>query len=316
VVDAVAGPLIRILGDVLQGVWRARRPPAPRPVGMLADLLGKAVLEQWRQEAAERMLLTPAPIPVGWSLSERAVTGPVEAAVGSADVAPAFPPLPGQSRVTEEQLAVGGGRRELFAVYAGIASGRVVVLGAPGAGKTGSAVLLVLDALEHREGLEDTQRARVPVPVLATAYGWDPVSCPVRDWLVARLIVSYPRLFAQRGGRAEAEALVATGAVALVLDGLDEMDVARRPAALRALSDAPFRVVVLTRGEEMVRALVRRGWSGPSRSSCATLPAPKGPSTCTGPAPGRRPRGGRSSSLTSRRTPTACSPGGCPRRWR
>lgn len=253
-VDAVVGPLVGMLGRVVEGGWRARRPPDPRPVGMLADLLAKAVDEQWRQEAAERMLLTPAPIPVGWSCSELAVTGPVEAAVGSAEVASAFPPLPGQSRVAEEQLGAGGGRRELFAVYAGIASGRVVVLGAPGAGKTGSAVLLVLDALEHREGVEDIRRVRVPVPVLVTAYGWDPVTCPVRDWLVDRLVASYPRLFAHRGGQTEATALVDAGAIALVLDGLDEMDLARRPAALRALSAAPFRVVVLTRSKEMVEA--------------------------------------------------------------
>jgi hypothetical protein len=243
-----------MLGRVVEGVWRARRPLAPRPVGMLADLLANAVLEQWRQEAAERRLLTPAPIPISWSLSELAVTGPVEAAVGDPETAPAFPPLPGQSRVTKEHLRVGAGRRELFAVYAGIASGRVMVVGAPGAGKTGSAVLLVLDALEYRKGLEDTGRARVPIPVLMTTYGWDPVNCPVRDWLVDRLITFYPRLFARRGGRAEADALVAAGAVALVLDGLDEMDAALLPAALGALNDAPFRVVVLTRNEEMVQA--------------------------------------------------------------
>ena len=130
------------------------------------------------------------------------------------------------------------------------------MVGAPGAGKTGSAVLLVLDALEHREGVEASQRVRVLVLVLVlvTAYGWDPVTCPVRDWLVDRLVASYPQLFAHRGGRAEAAALVAAGAVALVLDGLDEMDVARRPVALRALSDAPFRVLVLTRSQEMVQA--------------------------------------------------------------
>jgi hypothetical protein len=256
VVDAVLGPLVEMLGRVVEEAVRrwAHRPDDPRPVGMLADRLAKAVSQQWRQEAAERMLLTPAPIPVGWSLSAQAVSGPLEAALGDPEMAPLFPPLPGHSRVTEEQLQAGGGRRELFAVYAGIASGRVVVLGEPGAGKTGSAVLLMLDALEHREGLQDSQRARVPVPVLVTAYGWDPITCPVRDCLVDRLVVSYPRLFAHRGGRDEADALVAAGGVALVLDGLDEMDIARHRAALRALSEAPFRMVVLTRSKEMAEA--------------------------------------------------------------
>ncbi|MGH3984607.1 MAG: hypothetical protein ACRDST_18470, partial [Pseudonocardiaceae bacterium] len=254
---AVGTLAVAVVSGLVRAVvwlWRTRRPTDPRPVDTLADLLAKAVHEQWRKEAAGRMLLTPEPIPVGWSLSKLPVAGEVEAAVGSADVAPRFPPLPGQSRVTKEQLEAGGGRRELFAVYAGIASGRVVVVGAPGAGKTGSAVLLVLDALEHREGVDDTKRVRVPVPVLLTVYGWDPATCPVQDWLVDRLVASYPLLFQHRGGQVEAGALVAAGAVALVLDGLDEMDVTRRPAALRALSYAPFRVVVLTRTREMVEA--------------------------------------------------------------
>lgn len=248
----VAGVLVSVL-TIGEKIWRARRPADPRPVDTLADWLGQAVRGQWRKTATERMLMTPAPIPVGWSLSDLLVAGPVEAAVGDPDAVPAFPPLPGQTRVTEEQLRAGGGRGELFAVYAGIASGRVVVVGAPGAGKTGTAILLLLDALEHRDRVDDKDRARIPVPVLFTAHGWDPATCSVQDWLAAKLAADYP-LFKHRGGHAEAAALVAAGAVALILDGLDEMDIARRPAALQALSDAPFRVVVLTRSQEMEQA--------------------------------------------------------------
>jgi hypothetical protein len=129
----------------------------------------------------------------------------------------------------------------------------MVVLGAPGAGKSGTGVLLVLDALTHREAVDATERLRVPVPVLFTAHGWDPTTCSVQNWLAAQLGATYP-LFQHRGGQNETAALIAAGAVALILDGLDEMDGAWRPAALQALSDAPFRVVVLTRSQEMVQA--------------------------------------------------------------
>jgi hypothetical protein len=111
--------------------WRARRSADPRPVDTLVDLLAQGMHEQWRKTAAERMLVTLAPIRVRWSLSELSVAGPVTAAIGDPDVAPAFPPLSGQSRVTGEQLRAGGGRSELFAVYAGLASGRMVVIGHP-----------------------------------------------------------------------------------------------------------------------------------------------------------------------------------------
>ncbi|MGH3854233.1 MAG: NACHT domain-containing protein [Pseudonocardiaceae bacterium] len=203
---------------------------------VLAALLAEAVERQWRKEATERRLLTPDPISMHWSLSDLAVTGSVAAAVGAPESPPAFPPLPQQARITEADLHAGGGRAELHYAYAGLASGRVVVVGAPGAGKSGTAILLLLDALAHRDRLDDTQRARAPVPVLLTAHGWDPNTRSVRDWLRDQLTATYP-LFAHRGGAA---ALVAArDKVALILDGLDEMDATLRPAALQASQRRP-----------------------------------------------------------------------------
>jgi hypothetical protein len=46
---------------------------------------------------------------------------------------------------------VDGGRiGDLFAVYAGLDSGRLIVLGDAGTGKSAAAILTVLDALNHR----------------------------------------------------------------------------------------------------------------------------------------------------------------------
>jgi hypothetical protein len=251
-------PLVAVLAVFvarLVGVkfWRWLRPADPRSVDMLVDPLVRAVRGQLRKEAAERLLVTPAPIPVRWILSDLPVVGPVEEAVGEPHAAPAFPPLPGQVRIDEDQLRVGGGRGELFSVYAGIASGRMLVLGEPGAGKTGSALLLALDALDRRDRVEDEERVKVPVPVLLTPHGWDPTTCSAQDWLAARLAATYP-LFQPRSGEVEAAALIAAGAVALILDEFGEMDGAQRPAALQALSEAPFRVVVLARSQEMIEA--------------------------------------------------------------
>ncbi|MGH3812949.1 MAG: hypothetical protein ACRDUV_10900, partial [Pseudonocardiaceae bacterium] len=205
--------LVGVLVPVVGGLRHVRRPVAVRSVDTLAGLLAQAVHGQWRKAATERVLLTPAPIPVRWSLSSLPVTGELTAALDGP-----FTPLPGLASATEGQLLAGGGRGELFAVYGGIASGRVVVVGAPGAGKSGAAVLLVLDALAHRDSVDDTQRARVPVPVLFTAHGWDPTTCSVQDWLSARLAADYP-LFQHRGGHDEANALVNDGKIALILDG-------------------------------------------------------------------------------------------------
>src|SRR5437763_15496655 len=109
---AVGGFAVSLLGVLVRAAvwfWGVRRPVAPRPVDTLAGLLAHAVQVQWRKEATERVLVTPAPIPVSWSLSGLPVAGPVETAVGDPGVAPAFPPLPDHIRVTEEQLRAGGG---------------------------------------------------------------------------------------------------------------------------------------------------------------------------------------------------------------
>ncbi|MGH3973492.1 MAG: hypothetical protein ACRDS9_09215 [Pseudonocardiaceae bacterium] len=255
--------LFSALLPMVSGLRRTRRTTAPRPLDTLASQLAQAVRGQWRKAATERVLLTPAPIPVRWSLSSLPLTGELTAALDGP-----FTPLPGLASATEDQLLAGGRRGELFALYGGIASGRVVVVGAPGAGKSGTAVLLVLDALAHRDSVDDTQRARVPVPVLFTAHGWDPITCSVQDWLGARLAADYP-LFQHRGGHDEANALVNDGKIALILDGLDEMDEAARPAALQALSDASFRVVVLSRSNEMGPGHRRRVARGGCRATLA-----------------------------------------------
>jgi hypothetical protein len=220
-----------------------------RPLHELADSLAVAVTEQWTRAALERRLLQPEPIPVQWEASSRPLAGPVSAAVESRQ----FSPLPGLSLAVPRQLR-GGRLEDLHAVYGGLGSGRLVITGEPGAGKTGAAVLLVLAALEHRQRVPPRDRQLAPVPVMFTLHGWDPNAKRVGDWLAAGLQETYP-LFAGRGGKAEAAELVKAGRIAVILDGLDEIAEELRPVALRALSQqAALRVVVLARSYEMAVA--------------------------------------------------------------
>lgn len=230
---------------------KSRRPEAAagRPLGELADSLAGAVQEQWSRAALERQLVQPEPIPVQWMRSSRPLAGPVSAAVESRQ----FPPLPGLIRVTPDQLR-SGQLQDLYAVYGGLGSGRVVLVGGAGSGKSGAAILLVLDALRHRAQVPAEDRPLIPVPVLVTVHGWDPGTERVGQWLAARLQQTYP-LFAGKRGLADAVELVRAAKVAVVLDGLDEISEDLRPAALRALSSqADFRVVVLSRSDEMAAA--------------------------------------------------------------
>ena len=136
---------------------------------------------------------------------------------------------------TGELLGSGVVSRLHDEVYARLPRGRLVVLGGPGAGKTGTMILLVLAALDHRASLAADQRERVPVPVWLTLGGWDPVMTSLRAWAAAGMRRDHPALGAPDFRPDAPMALVGSGRVALFLDGLDEMPEGQRRTGTRTL---------------------------------------------------------------------------------
>ncbi|MBV8992263.1 MAG: hypothetical protein JO287_00845, partial [Pseudonocardiales bacterium] len=246
----------------LRARQRSAREVPSYSLARAADMLAEQVRMQWANAAAERRLMQPAPIPVRWRWSDRPVTGPLVDAVGDGTGWRRFAPLPGLPAMTATTLGHGG-LKDLLGVYGGLDSGRVVILGDAGAGKTGAAIRLLLDALAHRGARTDTERPRVPVPVMFTLHGWDPVNQPLMQWLASRLSSDYPLLKAREFGPDAAARLVSGGFLSVILDGFDEMPKNLLPMALRALDEqATFRLVVLTRSPEMVTAAAKGHLSG------------------------------------------------------
>ncbi|MGI5529890.1 hypothetical protein ACQEVX_21645 [Streptomyces syringium] len=192
----------------------------PSDPGALADDLAGTVEDQWSEEAVARSLRDPRVLPLSWSASTRPVGDAPEqvtSAAGQIIRLRLDGRLAGRFDDAVTQLAEGYGRAP---------SGRLVVLGEPGAGKTVLAILLVLGLLKGRS-------RGGPVPVLLAASSWDPVTELLDDWIVHTLASSYyssrhdiPRKLLDRG------------LLLPILDGLDEIPESARRAAIHAINRA------------------------------------------------------------------------------
>lgn len=195
-----------------------------------ADALAAAVHLQWTEEKRLRSLDHPVPLQVRWASTTRPVAAPLAGVVA-----------PGA--VPSRPLAVrGDGTAQMAAVLGAVRDRQLVVLGAPGAGKSALALLFVLYQLEQR-GRGD------PVAVLLTVSSWDPRAEHLDAWLARRITEDYPGLGDKNEYGVHApKALVAEGRVMAVLDGLDELPAPLRPLAIAVLdrAAAPAHPLVVT----------------------------------------------------------------------
>jgi hypothetical protein len=235
-------------------VTRPRR--APLPLHRAADQLAERLRQQWEHAATERGLTRPIPIPLRWEWSShRGVTSPrTEALTGR------LPYLPGKLAATTRDLEAGT-LGDLNKLYTGLGSGRIIVFGGPGSGKTTAGIRLLLDALADRSTLPAPQRAHTPVPVLLSPHGWDPTTEPFTTWLAATLTHDHALLRAPEYGPDTARRLIHEGHLSVILDGFDEIPETLRTTALRALNEqtTTFRLVLLTRTDELLTTLRSSG---------------------------------------------------------
>lgn len=207
-------------------------------LGVIADQLAWAVKRQWAEEIETRRLNDPYPLPVAWRTADAALTEPWDRLTGLADSWPGGPPGdPAQWPADEAGLA--GRDAQIHEVFAHrVPTRRLVVLGAPGSGKTVLLIRLLQDLIERRQD-------GGPVPVLFSLASWDPAADSIEFWLAEQLRRSYPDLripapagTAPDGARPadRAQALLASGLVVPLLDGFDELPPALHAVALDALN--------------------------------------------------------------------------------
>ena len=112
-------------------------------------------------------------------------------------------------------------------------------------------ILMLIEALRHRERVANDARERVPVPVWLTLGSWDPSAQGLRDWVTATINRDHPGLQRDFGPSVAAQ-LFDSCRIALFLDGLDEMPDALRGQAIDRLTSqaAGLRMVITSRPEE------------------------------------------------------------------
>ncbi|MGW1196381.1 helix-turn-helix domain-containing protein [Streptomyces sp. NPDC002536] len=203
----------------------------------VADQLAQAVAARWQREEEQRQVHDPYPLPVRWQAVPEELT----------DHWANIRRLPAGS--AQGPLDLSGRLDEIVGVYRRIPSGRLVVLGRSGSGKTVLTVRFVLDYLKSRTRAD-------AVPVIFSIGSWDPTVITFRAWLTAQLTRDYPGLAAAApGGSTLAAVLVETGRVLPVLDGFDEIaDGLRRPA-LESLNATTLPLLLTSRPKEYEAAV-------------------------------------------------------------
>ncbi|BBH70977.1 hypothetical protein ACTI_76620 [Actinoplanes sp. OR16] len=216
----------------------------PRAAGSLQDAtadLAARVERDWSAEAVRREITRPDPVLVSWSSTGRPAAGR-EAVMGEGSWQQ-FP-----LRGSTDSL-----NADILAAFRCLRHGQLMVLGGPGAGKSGFALLLTLALIRSRKG-------SAPVPVLLAISEWDPAES-VADFVTGRVAAEYGNALGAHGEpRAIAARLMEHGLILPVLDGLDEVHRGTTEAALRALeiyASARRPVVVTCRGREYEQAALR-----------------------------------------------------------
>ncbi|WP_328622545.1 helix-turn-helix domain-containing protein [Streptomyces sp. NBC_00354] len=211
--------------------------PSRGALAEVAESLALDVYSRCVREEEQRRIHDPFPLPVRWRSAPEDLLDHWDNIRGTPPGAVSTP------------LSLDGGLADIADVYRRVRSGRLVVLGRAGSGKTVLILRFVLDHLIKRSDGE-------PVPVVFSIGSWDPTATTLRDWLIDRMLRDHPNLDARApGGSTLAAALVDAGWILPVLDGFDEIATGLLGRALQELNTSSLPLLLTSRTEQFAEAV-------------------------------------------------------------
>ena len=213
--------------------------------------LAQRVEAQWKEGTNDRHLSFPYMLPVSWipktSADDLSTLQRIALNATGSHRRPA-------DKWAKNPDELAGAGPQITQMLERVPTGRLVILGEPGAGKTVLMIRLVLDLLSARQSDE-------PVPVLCPVASWNPVSTGLHDWLAGMLIMDHPFLAAEAPPGVHrtncAQALLSSGRIMPILDGLDEIPDDVRSHAIAGINTALSsgdKLVVTCRSKEFEHA--------------------------------------------------------------
>ncbi|HEV3355777.1 MAG TPA: helix-turn-helix domain-containing protein [Pseudonocardiaceae bacterium] len=194
---------------------------SPKAVAEIADQLATLADVLLKIDDEMHEVHKPGPMPVRWQPAPAELTDPNTAGL----------------------VRPGGRFQDIHDLYFGIPSGRLVVLGRAGSGKTVLVKELAARQLSARDG-------RGRVPLIFRLGSWNPMVTTVRDWLVGELAREHPWMTL-------AGPLIDNGHILPILDGFDDIAAGLRHLALRALSAETQPMLLTSRVDEYAAAVAQ-----------------------------------------------------------
>lgn len=188
-----------------------------------------ALRTYWKEEQEALRLQNPFPMPTRWRNACELLSDSWENI---------------QEGATSNAMNLAGGIQTVLETYESVPSGRLVILGKAGAGKTALSIQLSLALLEKANSSDD----HLPLPISVHNWIAGETGISFRYFLERELISRYPYMGGSlRSGNSLASSILAEGCILPVIDGLEQLPLQDAANAIADIGSSSFRFILTCR---------------------------------------------------------------------